>query len=85
MLRTPDYSKSMYIISFFYFHIVAIVLLQKNKEGFEKPISFFSKCLQLAKLKYDINEEKAYALVKSVKDFRCYLVGAIVVSLFLVQ
>ena len=31
-------------------------------------------------MKYDINEKQAYALVKFVKAFRCYLVGAIVIA-----
>ena len=30
-------------------------------------------------MKYDINEKHAYALVKGVKAFRCYLVGAIII------
>lgn len=41
---------------------------------------FFSKYLQAAELKYDVNEKQAYVLVKAVKDFRCYLMGASVVS-----
>jgi len=34
---------------------VAVVLLQKNVEGMEKPISFFSRALRDAKVKYDIS------------------------------
>lgn len=80
VLRTPNYEKPMHIFSFASFHTVAAVLLQKNEDGHEQPIAFFSKSLQLAELKYDINEKQAYALVKVVKAFRCYLVGAIVVA-----
>ena len=54
--------------------------MQKNEDGYEQPISFFSKSLQVAELKYDINEKQAYALVKGVKEFRCYLMGATVVA-----
>jgi len=32
--------------------------------------------LQAAELKYDIMEKQAYALVRVVKNFRPYLVGA---------
>jgi hypothetical protein len=46
------------------------VLLQKNQEGHEKPISFFSKSLQDVEMKYDILEKKAYALVKALKSCR---------------
>jgi hypothetical protein len=49
------------------------VLLQKNEESFERPIAFFSKSLRDAKLKYDILEKQAYAMVKSLKDFRTYM------------
>ena len=51
ILRTPDYTKPMHIFSFASFHTVAAVLLQKNEEGFEQPIAFFSKSLQAAELK----------------------------------
>ena len=36
--------------------------------------------MQAAKLKYDINEKKAYDLVKGVKDFRFYLMGATIIA-----
>ena len=70
----------MHIFSFASFHTVAAILLQKNDEGYEQPIAFFSNSLQPAKLKYDINEKKVYTLVKVVKAFRCYLVGTIVIA-----
>ena len=57
VLRAPDYTKPMHIFSFASFHTVAAVLLQKNEEGFEQPIAFFSKSLQAAELKYDITEK----------------------------
>ena len=59
---------------------VVAVLLQRNEESYEKPIAFFSKSLQAAELKYDINEKQTYALVKGVKACRCYLMGARVVA-----
>ena len=79
-MRTPDYTNPMHIFSFASFHTVAIVLLKKNDEGYEQPIAFFSKSLQPAKLKYEINEKQAYSLVKAIKAFRCYLVGAIFIA-----
>jgi len=47
--------------------------LQKNIEGLEQPVSFFSRVLRDAKLKYDIMDKKSYALVKSIKSFRFYV------------
>ena len=45
ILRAPDYDKPMHIFSFASFRIVVAVLLQKNEEGYEQPIAFFSKSL----------------------------------------
>lgn len=70
----------MQIFLFASFHTVVVVLLQNNSEGFEQPIAFFSKSLQSAELKYDLNEKRAYALVKAVKAFRSYLMGATMVA-----
>ena len=47
--------------------------MQKNEEGYEQPIAFFSQVLRDAELKYNILEKKAYALVKSLKAFRVYI------------
>ena len=49
-----------------------------NQEGFDQPIVLFRKSLQVVELKYDIIEKQVYALVKVVKEFRCYLVNAFV-------
>jgi hypothetical protein len=70
MLISPDYSKDFLIFSFASFDTVATVLLQKNHEGLEHPISFFSRALRDAKIRYDIMEKQAYALVKSLKGFQ---------------
>jgi hypothetical protein len=57
VLISPDYSKYFLIFSFASFDTVAVVLLQKNVEGLEKPISFFSRALRDAEIKYDIMEK----------------------------
>jgi hypothetical protein len=49
------------------------VLLQKDDQGFEKPIAYYSKTLRDAPLKYDIMEKQVYALVKALKEFRVYI------------
>ena len=57
ILRELDYDKPMHIFSFASFHVVVVVLLQKNEEGYEQQTAFFSKSLQAVELKYDINEK----------------------------
>jgi hypothetical protein len=73
VLVSPDYSKEFLIFSFASFDTVALVLLQRNAEGREQPIAFFSKALRDAELRYEIMEKQAYALVKALKSFRVYV------------
>ena len=73
MLAGLDYDKPFMIFSFASPHTIAGVLLQKNEEGYEQPIAFFSQVLRDAELKYNILEKQAYAQVKSLKAFRVYI------------
>jgi hypothetical protein len=73
VLESPDYLKYFIIFLFTSEHSIAAVLLQKNEEGFEQPIAFFSKSLRDAELKYDIMEKQAYAMVKALKAFKNYV------------
>jgi hypothetical protein len=59
MLISPDYSKPFLVFSFASFDTVVAVLLQKNEEGQEKPIAFFSKALRDAGIRYEIMEKQA--------------------------
>jgi hypothetical protein len=43
VLISPDYSKDFLIFSFASEETIVVVLLQKNEEGYEQPISFFRK------------------------------------------
>ena len=52
-LISADYTKIFYIFSFASYDTVAAVLLQKDSEGFDHPIAFFSKTLRDVELKYD--------------------------------
>jgi len=73
MLISLDYSKDFFIFSFASFDTVAVVLLQRNVEGLEQPISFLNQTLRDVEVKYDMMEKQAYTLVKSVKAFRVYV------------
>jgi hypothetical protein len=73
VLVSPDYTNEFLIFSFASEYTIATMLLQKNEEGFEQPISFFSKILRDVELKYDILEKQAYAMVKALKAFHTYV------------
>jgi hypothetical protein len=80
VLISPDYSKDFLIFSFASFDTIAMVLLQKNEEWREQPISFFSKALRDAKIRYEIMEKQAYAFVKALKDFSVYVFHSRVIA-----
>jgi hypothetical protein len=56
------------------------VLLQKNEEGFEQPITLFSKSLRDVELRYGIMEKQAYTMVKVLKAFRTYVLHSKVIA-----
>ena len=56
------------------------MLLQNNYLGQEQPISFFSRALRDAPLKYNIMEKQALALVKALKDFRVYILHSHIIA-----
>jgi hypothetical protein len=43
ILANPDYTKDFFIFFFASEETIVVVLLQKNGEGHEQPIAFFSK------------------------------------------
>jgi len=80
VLTSPKFDKDFIIFSFASQHTIAVVLLQKDDQGCEKPIAFFSRALRDAPLKYQIMEKQAYALVKAIKDFRIYILYSHVIA-----
>jgi hypothetical protein len=68
------------IFSFASENTIVVVLLQKNSENLEQPIAFFSKSLRDSKLKYNILEKQAYAMVKSLKYFRTYVLHSKIIA-----
>jgi hypothetical protein len=57
VLISPNYSKEFMIFSFSSENTIVVVLIQRNEQGHEQPISFFRKTLRDSKLKYDIVEK----------------------------
>jgi hypothetical protein len=80
VLTSLDYLKDLLIFSFASQHTIAAVLLQKDDEGFECPIAFFSKSLRDAELNYDIIKKQAYAMVKALKAFKTYVLHSKIIT-----
>ena len=80
VLVSPYFDKYFLVFSYASEHTVAVVLLQKNDQGEEQPIEFFSKILRDGELKYDIMEKQAYSLIKALKDFIIYILHSHVVA-----
>ena len=72
-LISPNYTKGFYIFSFASYDTVAVVLLQKDDEGLDHPISFFIKTSRDVEFKYDPIDKHAYALINSLKSFMIYI------------
>jgi hypothetical protein len=80
VLISLDYSKDFLIFSFSSFDTMAVVLLQKNVEGLEQPISFFSRALRDAEVKYGIMEKQTYSLIISLKPFIFYVLHSNIIA-----
>lgn len=50
-------------------------ILSQLRDGFEKPIAYFSKKLNKAQSNYSATELELLAVVESMKHIRCYLYG----------
>ena len=57
VLVNPNFSKEFMIFSFALEHTITWVLLQKNEQNLEQPISIYNKALRESTLKYDIMEK----------------------------
>jgi len=80
VLISPDDQNPFQIFSFASPSLIAAILLQKNEEGKEEPIAFFSRVLRDDELKYNILEKQVYALVKALKAFRTYVLQSKIVA-----
>ena len=80
VLVSPDITREFLTFSFASEDTLPVVLLEKNKDGLEQPIAFFSKTLRDSELKYNILEKQAYSLVKALKFFRIYVLHSKVIA-----
>jgi len=80
VLINPKFDRDFILFSFASEHTIFAVLLQKIDHGYEQPVSFFSKALRDAPLKYNIMEKQAFSLVKAIKDFSVYILYSHIVA-----
>jgi hypothetical protein len=80
ILASPDYAKDFIFFSFASENTITSVLLQKYEHNFERTIAYCNKTMRYYPLKDDIMEKQAYALVKSLKELRIYILHSHVVS-----
>ena len=80
VLSSPYFMKNFILFSFTLEHTIVGMLLQKDEQNFENLISYFSKTLQDAPLRYAIMEKQAYSLVKALKDFRTYILHSHIIA-----
>lgn len=73
VLTNPDFTKK------FYLHCdasdvgIGAVLVQLDRDGYEKPIAFMSKKLNSSQRNYSVTERECLAAIEGIKKFRCYL------------
>jgi hypothetical protein len=73
MLRSPDFSKYLFLYTFSSDQSLYEVLNQKDDENNVALISFMSTNIQGAKLNYPAIDNQAYVVYKTVKHFRYYI------------
>ena len=72
-LQSRDFSKIFILYTFTLDSSLAAVIMQKDSNNDERPISFMRTGLQGAELNYPKIEKQAYAVYKAVKHFRPYI------------
>ena len=73
--KCPDYSKRFYLQTDASERGVGGVLSQKDEEGFDHPIAYFSRKLLPRETRYSATEKELLAIVNSLKHFDVYLLG----------
>ena len=74
-----------YILDFIIFlfdskHSLVAVLMQKKDSKTEQPISFFSRTIRDAVLRYNIIQKKGLVLGKALKEFRVYILHSHIIA-----
>jgi hypothetical protein len=80
VLASPDFTKNFILFAFASEHTIVGVLLHKDDQNFENIISYFSRMMRDSPLRYEIMEKQAYPLVKSLKEFKTYILHSHVIA-----
>jgi hypothetical protein len=75
-LATIDYNRPFTLQTDASAFAIGATLTQKQEDGTEKPVAFFSASLQPAEINYDIFDRELLAIVKSFRHWRQHLLGA---------
>lgn len=75
VLASPDFSKKFYIQADASNKSIGSVLIQKDEDGFDRPIAYASRNLRGAELNYCVTEKECLAVVFAVEKFRQYVEG----------
>lgn len=75
VLVTPDFNKKFIIQCDASDKAVGAVLVQKDEEGEDKPISFVSRKLRGAEINYTTTEKECLAIVFAIEKFKQYVEG----------
>lgn len=73
VLRHPDFSREFYIQCDASDTGIGAVLFQRNNEGEENPIAFYSQKLNSCQKNYSVTEKECLAAVLAIKRFRPYV------------
>lgn len=75
VLISPDYGRQFIVQCDSSKFGVGAVLAQKNDEGLELPVAFFSKKLNKAQSNYSVTELECLSVMLALKKFRPYVEG----------
>ena len=75
ILCYPDYSKMFQIHCDASDIALGSVLMQKDEDGIDHPVSYFSRKFNNAEINYTVTEKEALAIVESVKHYSQYVYG----------
>ena len=74
VLVGPNFDKDILIYSYSSEEAYTAMLMQKDDEHNEKPITFLSESLKDYQSHYTPVEKQAFALIKAIEDFKPYII-----------
>lgn len=75
VLAHPDFTRMFIVSTDASNFAVGAVLKQKGEDGKDRPIAYYSQCMNKAELNYSATEKECLAVILAVKKFRPYLYG----------